>query len=297
MSKSGSDSNSCTSGSSPCLTITAGFTAAVNAGGSAARVVIISNGGFQENVSLTANAGVTSYELLTSNDVWAMIAPTTGTTGLNINVNPTDAVRIYNVRFGGSGGLIATGINIASASRVEIHNTSIRGFGTANVNLAPSGSTSSDLYIYNSDVAESNGNCVTAKPSGSMTANVTIKNTQIHHCSSAGVRSDASLTTGFVRSLVSYSIVSNTGANAVTAVSAAGQGQARVVVENSDITNSNTAANANGASAFVILNQSQVMGNSVALNTLNGGTVFSYGNNALSFNGSPGVTPSLLPLQ
>ncbi|MBI3703028.1 MAG: hypothetical protein HY244_04040 [Rhizobiales bacterium] len=293
LSKGGNDANDCLTPSSPCLTI--GHAQSVASGlGGVQNVIFISSGGWKENVSVTAS---TIFRVSGSQAV-IIVSPDNATPGgsgdlITINVPGANAsVKFFDVWLGGNGQAGQNGINVQQVGRLELHNTQVRGFNGNGVQVWPlAGTADPDVYIIDSDIAELNTTCLSVKPQGgSVAPTVAVKNSQIHHCGSQGVRSDATLTTGFVRTLVSNSIITKTPGGTITAVApVSGGGTARVVVENTDVLNSTTGLLANGGNAQIVLNGATVMGHSLAVNMVNNGNVFSYGNNVVQFNADDGA--------
>jgi hypothetical protein len=254
-------------------------------------VVIISNGGFQEAVTIT-----TSAEITVTNGAEAILAPPSGGVGITVNAGTTDTIRIYNLYIGGSSGAALNGISFNSGNRLELHNVQIRGFSGPALSFTPSGGTSSDVLIVDSDIAENSNSCVLIQPNG-IAGNGYIINSRIHNCSTLGVRADSQNTTGFSKVLLSRSQVYAVGATAVSAFSGSAGGTARVFSEDSDISSASNGIVANGAKAQIVLNRSSVTGNSLGSNVVGGGTIYSYGNNVLQFNTNNGPAPTPLSLQ
>lgn len=289
--KSGTDSPTCGStGVAPCLTIGTALSNAVTGGGFA-RVVIASNGVFQEAVTIT-----TAAEITVANGGFVVLAPPSGGVGITINAGTSDSIRIYNLYFGGGSGAALNAIAFNGGSRLELHNVQVRGFGGPALNLTPSGGTSSDVLIVDSDIAENSNSCVLLQPNG-IAGNGYIINSRIHNCSTLGVRADSQNTTGFVKILLSRSLVYGVGATAVSAASGTAGGTARVFIEDSDISAASNGIVANGAKAQLVLNRSSVTGNSLGSNAVGGGVVYSYGNNVLQFNTNNGPAPTPVALQ
>jgi hypothetical protein len=290
----GQNTNTADTTNGPCLTLGQAYTNGTVTGGTAT-LIIISNGVFTETVNL--NVSGKNVIIRHTNDNAVTIQGPSGANAIDVNLGNSDSVKLYDVWLGGNGGTANVGINVVNVGRMELHKVSIRGFGQQNILYQPT-APSSDLFVLDSDVAESNGTCLLVKPAGpSNSANANIKNSQIHHCGNLGVRSDSSNTSSFVRTLLSNSIVSNIANGAASSVSGGAGGTARVLVENTDVMNSNTGVTANGANAQIVLNAATLVGNGTAAVSTNGGAIFSYGNSVINFNAANGVTPTVLGLK
>lgn len=287
VNKSGADSPTCGStNATACLTISTALTNATTAGGYN-RVIITSNGGFQEAVTVSSPT-----ELNAMSDVVAFIAPPAGQTAITVNAGVNDGLRMFNIYLAGNSGAALDGVRFNSGGYLELHNAQIRGFGGVSVNFKPSGGSSATLLIDRSEIADGSAQCVLIQPNA-MQASAVVNNSLIHNCGTLGLRSDSQLlTSGFVKATVVNSRIFNVGASAVSAFSGAGGGNARVWVEDSDLVNAVTGGVANGALATIVLNRATINGSSTGLSASAGGTIYSYGNSALQFNTNPGTLPT-----
>lgn len=292
VSKSGADSPTCgSSNANPCLAIGTAI-ANATAGGGYNRIIITSNGGFAEAITINS-----STELDVLEGLVAFIAPPAGQSAITINAGVGDNIRMFNIYLAGNSGAALDGVRFNSGANLELHNAQIRGFGGVSVNFKPSGGSAANLLIDRSEIADSSTQCVMVQPNA-MQANALVTNSLIHNCGTLGIRSDSqSLTTGFVKSHLINTRVFNIGASAVSALSGAGGGSARVTVEDSTLINAVTGAVANGAAATVVLNRATINGTTTGMSVAASGTIFSFGNNSLIFNGTNGPSPSPAPLQ
>lgn len=287
VSKAGADGPACGStNANACLTIGTALTNATGAGGYN-RIIITSNGGFQEAVTITS-----STELNAMSDVVAFIAPPAGQSAVTVNGGTGDGVRMFNIYLAGSSGAALDGVRFNSGNYLELHNSQIRGFGGVSVNFKPSGGSAATLLIDRSEIADASAQCVLVQPNA-MQASAVVNNSLIHNCGTLGLRSDSQLlTSGFVKTTVVNSRIFNVGASAVSALSGAGGGNARVWVEDSDLVNAVTGGVANGPLATIVLNRATINGSSTGLSAIGGGTIYSYGNSALQFNTVAGTVPT-----
>jgi hypothetical protein len=289
----GQNNNTGDATNGPCNTIGGAYAASVATGTGGINIVIISNGGFNENLNF--NSPGRNVTIKVSNNGFANLSPTSGTSAITVNLGNNDSVRIYDLWISGPPA-VANGISFVTGGRLELHNMSIRGFATTGVLFAPNTSAFADLLVVDSDIAETSGGCIMIKPTGTTTATANIKNSQIHHCSTFGVRTDATASSTFVRTLIANSIVSNSGNSTIVSVTT-GAGTARTLVENSEVLNASNGVTSNGANAQIVLNAATLMGHNTAVFNPNGGQVFSYGNSIINFNAANGTTPTVLALK
>jgi hypothetical protein len=286
----GQNTNTSDTTNGPCATIGQAYTNAKNGGGAVARVQIISNGFFNENLTLDNPSGATEIWVTEGRKVRIG-----GVSGTIITVNTPGKVRLYDLLIGGNGGVSTDAIDVVQVKTLELHRIQIRGFSGTAIDFAPdTGDSNPSLYIFDSDITDSAGGLILLKPSGARGVNAVIKNTQIHHSNHFGVRSDAgNSTVAFpsTKATLVNCIISNL-ANAATLASASGTGSARIVLENSVVTNSTTAVASSGANAQVLLNHSNISGNTTGLASFGGGGLFSMGNNVIVLNGDDGPTPT-----
>jgi hypothetical protein len=88
-------------------------------------------------------------------------------------------------------------------------------------------------------------------------------------------------------------MIAFTNNNAIIANGNAAGATASILIDRSDVSfSSGNCILANGATAAVTLTRTMVTQCGTALNPLSGGTIYSYGDNAINFNTSNGTAPT-----
>jgi len=157
--------------------------------------------------------------------------------------------------------------------------------------------------VRNTTISGNSGHCIWFKPTASGSTKAVIRDSRIDHCGGQGIRTDASGTSGpsgggFVQTHIFDTTVSFIALTAVSSISGAATFQSNVLFQNSRIEyTTGTAVSANGAVAALHLAGSTIMNTNTAIAAAGGGGVFSYGDNVINFNVSPGTTPIAQPLR
>ncbi len=280
-SKSGSDSNTCASPLTPCLTLNAALSQAI-AGGGFDRIVILGPGIFNESLSVTS-----SIEIIGDGSHFQAIYPGAGNTAITVDSGGAGDFRLSNIQLLGTMGDVggaSTGFSILSANFVNIDNVEMHGFGTNAISFTPTNQYPT-LTILNSVIGDGYGFAI--HPTTAQYPNVQINNTTFRNCWSYCVRADASaMTSGqFLAVNITNSLLYDAFTNNVTAVSTASSGFAGVKLDGSTANYAGQAGvNANGQNTVISLNKSAIVDNATGVNILNGGKVASFGNNDISGN-------------
>ena len=152
--------------------------------------------------------------------------------------------------------------------------------------------TITDSVFANNGVASGGGGIV-IQPSAGVKATAVIERTQVTG-NTYGIVANGSGGTALVE--IRYSSIANNAFDGIWAYT--GGSVSSIVVEHSaSVQNGGNGINAQGANAFVSLNDSTVAWNATGLATSSGGTILSYKNNVIAGNLSPGVTPTGVNLQ
>lgn len=291
----GANSNIADATNGPCTTIAQAYTNAKNGGG-AARIIVISNGNFAENVVLDYTGGPT--EIRVSGDARPSLG---GSSGAPLTINaPGQDVRIFDLRIVGSSAAGTNGIDVTAVNTLELHRVEMRGFTNLAINMSPASGNNAAFYVFDSNIANSTAGCILIRPTGSTSVNTVIKNSQIHHSNGYGIRTESTATTSLftVKTLISNSIVSNFSNTAIVSVAALSGGVfARTVVENTDVLNANNGVVVNGDLAQMVLNGATISGNTTGVSIINNGDVYSFGNSVIAFNTTNGPAPQTLTRQ
>jgi hypothetical protein len=155
---------------------------------------------------------------------------------------------------------------------VRLQNVDIYGFGTAGVDFAPT-NPDSRLIIANSNIHDNPGLGVFAEPPGGSSGRVNLVRSSVD-ANACGL------------------VVAPGGAGGSCSPMAGSGSGGGVLVNASQSTFQNNASGAgvfvNGAGAAAILSNNTITGNNNGLLPVNGGTIFSLGNNELFGNTTPG---------
>ena len=221
----GANSNVSDATSGPCTTITTAYANAKTGGGSVARVIISSSGVFQEP-TITLDFASGPSEIRVSGGQQPGVS--TSGTGNTFDVDTPNDVRFFDFRISAGATAGTHGINVIQVNTLELHRTEMRGFQGNAVYFAPSTCPNPNVafLIADSDISGSQTGLIRIFPGGACTVGTAIKNSQIHHSTGYGVRTDSSGTTSSnpVKTLISTSILANFSTAAVVSLVARGIG-------------------------------------------------------------------------
>jgi hypothetical protein len=181
----------------------------------------------------------------------------------------------------------SNGISFVAGAALHVHNSVIRR-AAKGISFASGGS--SELYVTDSVIANTNGIGIEVKPTGSGNAKVALDRVRVENTSSTGISFSGTTTTGSIAATVRDSVsAGNTGAGIFAQES--GDGTTTVMVDRSASLNNNTGIFASLTGATIKIGDSTVSGNVLGLTLGTGGVIASYGNNKVS-NDNDGVTPT-----
>ncbi|MBV8847963.1 MAG: hypothetical protein JOZ16_00065 [Methylobacteriaceae bacterium] len=268
------DSGDCSTPQQPCRTITYALSQTPATG----QVNIVGPADFYE--SLTITQGVTLYAV----DSDVRLVPPSGQAGITINAAITDNVNLRGFQIVGTAGG-ANGIVANSVSKLALTNMSIAGFNSGvGINFSPNtaGSNFPVLYMQDSIVRYNNGN-ILISPTNSVGASADLKRSTSQFAATYGVRADGSSTAGQVQVTISDSEITNVTNNGILAVS--NGSMSRIMVDHTIVAHMGTnGVTASGTGAQVLMNNSTITFSNNAILAQSGGTVQSYGNNAVNFD-------------
>ena len=285
----GDDANPC-SRTAPCKT----FAGAISKTSTGGEIDALDPGGFgaltiTKSITLDGGGGQVASVL------------TVGTPGITINASGA-VVILRNLRFNGllqNGSPGTIGVNIVSASRVELENDDIFGFGNAagqgGVVIAPSSGT---MYVGIQNTSVYNNFAgVFCKPTGGAIVNLTVQHSYVDQNTGGGVRVDGT-GGGTSNAAITDTSMSLNGANGMVAIS----GPSNVNVDlQRDVMGENGSSgvesnNSAGGTSIVTVGDSILSYNVVGAWLIAGSaTLNSYKNNQVT--GLPGSTPGTASFQ
>jgi hypothetical protein len=280
----GDDANPC-SRTAPCKT----FAGAISKTSTGGEIDSLDPGGFgaltiTKSITLDGGGGQVASVL------------TVGTPGININA-PAGVVILRNLRFNGllqNGSPGTIGVQIIAASKVELENDDIFGFGNssgqAGIVIVPSSGTTyvgvQNTSVYNNQVG------LLSKPTGGAIVNLAVEHSYVDNNQGGGIRIDGTGGGTTNAAIVDTSASLNNG-NGVLAIS----GPSNVNVDlMRDVLADNVASgvqsnNSAGGTSTVTVGDSILSYNAVgAWNIAGTGTLMSYKNNQVT--GPTGSTPT-----
>ncbi len=290
VSRAGNDGNPCTA-AAPCRTIGA----AIDTAGNGGIVSCLDAGPYTENnKSLIAGLSFTV-------DCQGVVYTSASNFAFSVVPSTGQVFTFRNVIFDGAPGG-AGAVQIGGSARVVFENCTFQNFTASPaeaVQFAPSVAgaqlTITDSVFANNGVAGGGGGGIIIQPSGGITAGVVVERTQVTG-NNYGIFASGS--GGTVLANVRYSTIAGNALDGIFALNSGSVSVASIVVEHSaSVRNGGSGAHAQGAGAYVALNDSTVAANAKGLTTTSGGLIFSFKNNFIGGNLSPGVTPTAVDLQ
>jgi hypothetical protein len=271
VSGNGSDSNPC-SIVAPCRSF-AGAIAQTSAGG---EIAVLDTAGYGA-VTITQAVSIINEE-----GVEAGISVTSGD-GITINAGASDVVNLRGLTLVGVGG--TNGITLTRSAALNIQNCVIRGFTSKGLNLTPT--AKADINVSNTIVSDNGaGNGadggIFLRPVGNnITITASFEQVQAIHTNGfgfavlgSGITSGGSVNATAANSLASGGIIG------FSVGSETGKPPSIFTLVNSKATY-NQEGVATGPNATIFLNASTVSGNSLSGFDVGGGTISSFGNNAI----------------
>jgi hypothetical protein len=285
---SGSDSNPCTR-TSPCLT----FAAALLVTPPGGEVDVLDPGDYGP-ATITQSVTIQGYELGPSG-----VMPPSGTSGIVINAGANDMIRLYGLAFDGAGGA-ASGVVFNSGARLRVEHCVFYNFVASGLTFSPGAGSANTAKAFMSDsVFAGNGTGILIKPSAGIATNVDMRRLAVDQNTNDGLRVDGTGGAGTTNASMADSSTSLNGNNGIEAAS----GPATVTVSVMRVRVSRNGSNgimsnqSNGGTAKVVVGNSLVDQNSVAVRSLGGGSLLSYGTNQLPSNASNGAFTGAAGLQ
>lgn len=270
----GDDANPC-SRTAPCKTL-AGAQSKTAAGG---QISGLDGGGFG---AVTVNKALT----IDLRRVWEGGVLTNVSNGITVNAGANDRVRLLGLNVNGLNSNFH-GIRILQARSVKIHDVDIFNFARNGISIENANALTR-VVITDSSVHDSGGNGVLVAPQGSNAARVTLRRNDLDDNGCGVTASRTGVDPAF-----NFAVNCGTGGtNTATPV---------VNVFRTSISDSERQGIfANGSTSTIRLSANEITGSvsAPALQALNGGTILSYGNNAVTGNpGGNGAATGALTFQ
>jgi hypothetical protein len=186
------------------------------------------------------------------------------------------------------------GIRFVSGVSLEVRHSSIRRTGGYGINFTPS--VASKLEVSDTILSANKFGGVQVLPSGTGDTTVVIDRSQIENHLFYGIRIDGTTNSGIINGTVRDSSVSG---NAIAVyIADNGAGAAQLVVDRTSMArNPSTGVTATGAGATAQIGNCTISGSDLGINPTGGGTIYTFGNNQFSNNGSDGTATGAIPLK
>jgi hypothetical protein len=266
VSGTGNDANPC-SLAAPCRSF-AGAIAQTSPGG---EIAVLDTAGYGA-VTITQAVSIVNEE-----GVEAGITVTTGD-GITINAGLNDVVNLRGLTLVGTSGSV-NGITFNSGGALNIQNCIVREFVNGRgLKLIPTGNTAINI---SNTIVSGNGDGVVLFPVGLGGIAVTATFEQVQAINNGdGFGVFGSAMTGSLNAIAADSLASGNKLHGFLGVSAAGKAATALTVTNSKAAH-NQVGVAAGTNAVMFLTASTVSVNSTGFDS-SSGTIFSYGNNAIT---------------
>ena len=218
---------------------------------------------------------------------------------ITVRVNPTDEVTIRGIAINQRAGN-NRGIWFLSGGALHLQDCVIFNGGSEyGIEFAPTGA--SELHISNCVISDGGsgtaGGGILIRPTGSGSAKIVLDNVRIEN-NRVGILIDGGATTGAITMNISDSEIGGSGTQGLGVFEGVSGGASAVVLERTTIS-SNGAQGiiASRALASVRVRQSAITGNTIGVQSLNGGQIISHGDNVLAGNTTNGAFTSTVAPQ
>src|SRR5215510_5201739 len=273
----GNDADPC-SRTAPCKT----FAGAISKTADGGEINCLDPGGFGTvtiTKSITIDCEGTMGSILAS-----------ATNGVNINDSATATpgtieVILRNIAINGAGTTTgSTGVNFTSGGSLELRNVKIFGFTTGNAQGLRVTAGPSQTAVFDSEISY-NGNAGIFVDPVAASALVTLQRVQLNK-NLEGFRASGA-GGGVVFANIQDTLVSANGSFGIIAVGGAAVNLD--IQRSSSNLNGGAGIRASGAGAQIFIGSSMVTANDIGFSAVNGGAIFSFGNNAVDNNTSNGA--------
>lgn len=256
----GDDANPC-SRTAPCKT----FAGAISKTAAGGEISVLDPGGFGA-VTITKSITISGDGTLAS-----ILAA--GTNGVIVNAAATDRIVLRSLSIEGAGtGL--NGIRFLAGGALHVEGCTINGFTTRGIDMQPSGSAK--LFVSNTVIRNVGENGINVVPGAGATVTGAISNVRLER-NAAGLRTQ-NRTNISVRDTVASG---NTFSGFIVAAPSA---EAKLALERCTAVGNGPGVRVEGSFANVRMTECTVTGNSKGLDIVNGGKIWSWGNNYVDGN-------------
>lgn len=271
----GDDANPC-SRTAPCKT----FAGAISKTAAKGEINCLDAGGFG-GVTLTKSISIDCE------GSWHAGVLVSGTNAIVVNAATTDNINLRGLAINGLG----TGLNavrVLQARSVKIYNSKIFGFTRNAVDFEPGGATAVKGLVQNVDIFDNGGNGVLAAPSSTGTATVTVRRSSVFGNGCGGTATTFAMSGAF-----------NFASNCGTAATFAGGPFANGTINAYDSSfseNTHAGLFARGTQGTLRITRNEVTGNTNGLQSVDSGSIFSFGGNVVTQNTTNGApTAPVIP--
>jgi hypothetical protein len=247
------------------------------------------NNGGMLNVLSSGNFGpltITKSISIVAQGVEAVINTGTGGAGIIIQGGAGAVVSLRGLTID-LRGTDNHGISFVSGAALHVQNCVVRRTNNYGISFAPASGTS-DLYIADSVIANTESQGIEVGPTGSGSASVVLDRVRVENASDDGIRFFGRGTTGSIAATMRDSVAAGNSGTGIR-VSEGGSGTTTVMIDRTAAVNNEFGIIASGTGATVLLGDSTVTGNVTGLNFSNGGVIASYGTNKVNGNGTDGA--------
>jgi hypothetical protein len=283
VSGTGSDSNNCTTLSTPCRHFAAAY-AATAADGEIDVLDPANYGSF----TITGPVSIEGHG-------WASISPVAGQSAITINApGATDKINIIGVVLDGLHNTNTTGIRFNSGGTLNVQDSVIRNFGVQGINFDTNTSNPIQLFVSNALLSDNGFDGIDMSPGGTGTTYSVLDHVRMQNNGRAGLVVQTPISTQTVNVTVSDSVSAGNGQYGIIATSI--NGTIDIMVRNCTIAFNHFAGlNAVGSTATVRVTRSTITGNVNDYSVISPGKVLSYRDNNIDGNTSGNVEPPSLP--
>jgi len=283
----GNDANACTL-TAPCRHLQAALTATLSGG----EIAILDTAGYNGGATVTITQAVS---IVNPGGFEAAIAPPSGGTGIVISAGTNDAVSLRGLSIDGAG-IGVHGIQFNTGASLTVENCVIRHMAGDGIDFLPNGS--SNLAVSNTVASDNAGSGIVVSPSGSGIVTAVFNHVEVNNNVQDGIDAFGNNSTGTVKATVVDSIIAGNANIGLEAFTQPGEAPTTIMLYHSVAANNGIGLRAIGdTGATLIVFQTMVTGNGSGWTSEFGGTMLSYGNNAIDKNAADQDAPTSLALK